>query len=75
MYICLALCKIICTLPCTPVFVATLPTKAVHYYRIRLGCAQPRKCSIPQESESEGEEEETPEQKGKPPGNMFLSLR
>ncbi|XP_046676538.1 protein phosphatase inhibitor 2-like [Homalodisca vitripennis] len=31
--------------------------------KIRLSCAQPRKCSIPVESESDGEEDETPEQR------------
>jgi len=31
--------------------------------KIRLSCSQPRKCSIPTESSSEGEEDETPEQR------------
>lgn len=36
-------------------------------FRIRLGAAQPRKCSIPEpDSEEEEEEEETPEQRGIP---------
>lgn len=33
-------------------------------YRIRLSCGQPRKCSIPVESESDEEEDESPEHKG-----------
>lgn len=33
-------------------------------YRIRLSCGQPRKCSIPVESESEEEDDESPEHKG-----------
>lgn len=36
-------------------------------YRIRLSCGQPRKCSIPVESESEEEDDESPEHKGTVP--------